>query len=166
MSRASLLLLIFAPTLCYSEPPTIGEPWQLVRQVDQSSIWQLRGNPNVVGTYQSEKTTKPLNWAQIQSKEFFQKLAEQKSKILKLIGISNWTPSQYSWAKGNGFYELNIEGEYTGSDGDLVKFSEVHIYKDQVTHQILFTRPNSIKLDPNMGKTFILSLKTKAIESP
>ena len=162
-TRIILMGLLFLSSTGRAE--SLVDAWRLERQTGNVWVWRHQSHDEIIGTLQSQRRAKAIQWRQIQSKDFFMNLATKKRQLLNLIGISSWNASDYSWSVKEGRYELTINGNYTNSGGQRTHFKEVHLFKDLVTYQILFTAPQSVTLKQKLADEFINNIKTMVLKN-
>ena len=139
------------------------EGWKSVRQENQVHVWKLKNNPEVIGTFRSEVTSKPVDWTKIKSEKFFKNFVDEKRKILRLIGITNWKSRKYIWEKKKKHYKLVVDGTYLNSSAQTVKFIEHHLFFKNKTYQMLLINPSKKEIKKEVIHRFFSSVKAMMV---
>ena len=132
---------IFAILFFLTSVPLRAETWELVQKRENVLLWKFKKNPKIMGTLQSKKRQKALEWNSVKSKKVFENVAETKRRTLSLIGITNWSADNYSWNKRGKHHELIIEGTYTDPQTKKISFREHHLFFPRETYQIVIVSP-------------------------
>ena len=135
------LLLVLGLILSISPCFATLANWKLVQDNEKSKLWLAKNNSSITGALQVDSVKRNINWNNLKSKEFIERVSKRKKKALRFMGITNWILNNYKWTKLKGLYKLEMSGTY--SDPARVKtfFKEIHIYSKSKKIQILHSRP-------------------------
>ncbi len=162
MIKRSIFVIIFLIST-HAFAQAIGNQWKLSRNENDVKVWQLIKNTDVTGSLQVMEKKQETNWAKISKDTFFKNLEEKKKKTLSLIGVRDWTATNYRWTDTANGPELNISGSYRDSSDTKIEFQEIHLFRKKKTIQILLTKPADYKLEPALSKNFIDAIMLEAV---
>ncbi len=152
-------LYFLCSVFCSNVLAQITDPWQLNHKNNNVWVWNLTGQRQVMGTFQSQNRIKPIDWNKIKSKDFFLSLKRDKQKMLGLLGITHWTVNTSQWKKRSDHYELTLRGSYKSTNGQHIRFYEVHLFYASKTQQILVSHPQEVPIKRHLASQFINKAK-------
>ncbi len=139
------------------------EVWKSIRVVDGTRLWTLKKNPEIIGTLRSKRRNRAVDWSKVDSEHIFKDVAEKKQQALSLIGITHWTPDNYSWKRGDMYHELAIEGTYKNFRFQKIAFWEHHLFGPKETYTILVVSPSDQRPSREVVENFIVRAKDTII---
>ncbi|MGZ3800809.1 MAG: hypothetical protein ACXVCL_11630 [Bdellovibrio sp.] len=155
-------IAVFALTICLftsaAFAQTFWKDWRLVRDVEGVKTFLHRSDIDVTGAVQVNENKTATNWSKIKKEEFLKSLEENKKQALSLIGVTEWTASEYIWNNQNDITELLVVGTYKNSASQFIQFRELHIFKEKKTIQVLYTQPVGAKVSSKTGENFVASV--------
>ena len=154
-ARLIILILSLMPTAGIQGLEQGKERWNLARQEEGFLLWKLKDDSSVIGTLQSTRRAKSINWDSVDSEKVFKDVADKKREVLALMGVNNWNPSHYSWQKRKGHHELIVEGSYTDHRLKKTRFREHHFFFPREDHQVLVIFPENKKMPKGVIKRFV-----------
>ena len=140
-----LFFIFFFSFPSFASPPSVLDFWRPVLLADDVYIYELKNNPEVLITFQSNKTKRQLKWEKIKSGSFFSSFEKRKKELLSMISVSQWKAKKHTWTRKKEYFELLVHGSYIDASGTKVSFQEIHLFSPDKTRQILFTKPATIK---------------------
>ena len=159
-SQIIFLAITFTFNISLRAEP-LENPWRMVRQTDDVWVWKLEGTRDVIGTFQTKRRTSNINWENVKSKSFFEKLTQEKQKMLSMIGISHWTVTNSRWVKKKDHYELQLRGSYQNAQNKEIRFHEIHLFYEDKTHQILMAYPSTRSMTRSIASQFTSMAKNR-----
>lgn len=153
-----LIINLFIATEC---PFTFAKEdnWQLAHDKNNMWVWMLKNQKDVIGTLHITQRPQPIDLKGFQGKSFLKTFKNERQKILKIMGISQWTVNEHQFKRASNYYKLTLEGTYWNAQNQLISFYEIYLFYPQKTYQILFSHPFQNRIRRNVASQFIAKAK-------
>lgn len=137
--------------------------WELKNDFKTTKVWRHKKDQNLYVSIEKASIPNEKEYKAMLEKSSTS-LDKHKSKVLGLIGISDWNAETKKWKKIGKKRIFQIKGTYSDSSDEQVYFEEYHKIEGETAMKVLFTssNQNSLKKSKEINQ-FLKAVKTGEI---